>query len=134
MKGYVTNIEKTTKENTFFRKVLYTAKNCQLVVMSIKPGDEIGNEIHGLDQFIRIEEGKAKAILNNGETSYKLESEFAIIIPANTWHNIINTGDTDLKLYSIYSPPEHKDQTIHETKEGAVEEHFDGVTTENYSA
>ena len=82
--------------------MLYTAKNCQLVVMSLKPGEEIGNEVHHLDQFIRVEEGRAKAILNNGETEHELEDDFAIIIPAGIWHNIINTGSEDL-LNSIRS-------------------------------
>jgi len=130
LKGYVVNIEKETKNNSDYRRVLYTAKNSQLVVMSIEPGDEIGNEMHELDQFIRIEEGNAKAILNNGETEYELEDDFAIIVPAGTWHNIINTGDEPLKLYSVYSPPEHKDGTVHKTKADEQEEHFDGVTTE----
>ena len=110
--------------------MLYTAKNCQLVVMSLKPGEEIGNEVHHLDQFIRVEEGRAKAILNNGETEHELEDDFAIIIPAGIWHNIINTGSEDLKLYTLYSPPEHKDGTVHPTKADEKEEHFDGVTTE----
>lgn len=131
MKGFVVNIEKETLENEYFRKVLYTAKNTQLVLMSIKPGDEIGNELHELDQFIRVEKGKATAILNNGETEYNLEEDHAIIIPAGTWHNIINTGTSDLKLYTLYCPPEHKDGTMHETKEAAVEEHFDGKLTES---
>lgn len=130
MKGYVTNIEKTTKENEDYRRVLYTATKSQLVVMSIQPGDEIGNEVHDLDQFIRIEEGAAKAVLNNGENEYELEDDFAIVIPAGTWHNIINTGDEVLKLYTIYSPPEHKDGTVHATKADEEEEHFDGQTTE----
>ena len=128
--AYITNIEKTTKENTDYRRVLYTAKNCQLVVMSLKPGEEIGNEVHHLDQFIRVEEGRAKAILNNGETEHELEDDFAIIIPAGIWHNIINTGSEDLKLYTLYAPPEHKDGTVHPTKADEKEEHFDGVTTE----
>ncbi len=128
--AYITNIEKTTKENTDYRRVLYTAKNCQLVVMSLKPGEEIGNEVHHLDQFIRVEEGRAKAILNNGEAEHALEDDFAIIIPAGTWHNIINTGSEDLKLYTLYAPPEHKDGTIHPTKADEKEEHFDGKTTE----
>jgi len=130
MKGYVTNIEKTTTENTDYRRVLYTAKNTQLVVMNIQPGDEIGNEVHELDQFIRVEEGRGKAILNNGENEYELEDDFAIIIPAGSWHNIINTGDRELKLYTLYSPPEHKDGTVHKTKADEKEEHFDGQTTE----
>ncbi|RJR26796.1 cupin domain-containing protein [candidate division WWE3 bacterium] len=131
MKGYVVNIEKETLENEYFRKVLYTAKNTQLVLMSIKPGDEIGDELHELDQFIRVEKGKATAILNKGKTEYNLEEDHAIIIPAGTWHNIINTGTADLKLYTLYCPPEHKDGTVHATKEEAVEEHFDGKLTES---
>jgi len=130
MKGFIVNIEKETEENSDYRRVLYTAKNTQLVVMSIEPGDEIGNEIHELDQFIRVEEGKAQAILNNGEDVYELEDDFAIIIPSGTWHNVINTGDKPLKLYTLYSPPEHKDGTVHKTKADEQEEHFDGATTE----
>ncbi len=130
MKGYIVNIEKETNENTDYRRVLYTAKNSQLVVMSIEPGDDIGNEVHELDQFIRVEKGVAKAILNNGETEYEMKDDFAIIVPAGTWHNIINTGDEQLKLYTVYSPPEHKDGTVHKTKADEQEEHFDGNTTE----
>ncbi len=128
MKGYIANIEKETKENTDYRRVLYTAKNSQLVVMSIAPGDEIGAEVHELDQFIRIEEGQGKAILDGAE--HEIEDDFAIVIPAGMDHNIINTGDEDLKLYSVYSPPEHKEGTVHKTKADEVEEHFDGETTE----
>ena len=128
-KGFIVNIEKETLENTDYRRVLYTAKNCQLVVMNIEPGDEIGEEVHELDQFIRIEEGVAKVILNKTE-EHELKDDFAVIIPADTSHNVINTGDVPLKLYSIYSPPEHKDGTVHVTKESEQEEHFDGVTTE----
>jgi len=98
--------------------------------MSIEPGDEIGNEIHELDQFIRIEEGEARAVLNNGKDEYSLKEDFSIVIPAGTWHNVLNTGDTALKLYSIYSPPEHMVGTIHKTKANEQEEHFDGVTSE----
>jgi mannose-6-phosphate isomerase-like protein (cupin superfamily) len=128
MNGYVVNIEQATLENTNFRTVLYTAKNSQLVVMSIPPGGEIGEETHELDQFLRIEQGEGKAILNGVEHDIKDAS--AVVVPAGTKHNFINTGTVDLKLYSIYSPPEHKDGTVHVTKEEAVEEHFDGVTTE----
>lgn len=129
MKGYIQNIEKQTLENNNFRQVLYTAKNCQLVLMSLKPGEEIGKEIHNLDQFFRIESGKGKAILDGQE--HLVEDGFAIIIPAGMNHNVINTGDSDLKLYSIYSPPQHKDGTVHATKEEASEEeHFDGQTSE----
>ncbi len=127
-KGYVVNIEKETLENENFRKVLYTSNYSQLVVMSIEPGDDIGMEVHGLDQFIRIENGKGKAILNGQE--YEIEDDWAVVIPAGVEHNIVNTGDEPLKLYTIYSPPEHKEGTIHKTKTDAKEEHFDGETTE----
>jgi mannose-6-phosphate isomerase-like protein (cupin superfamily) len=130
MKGYVVNIEKETEDNNNFRKVLYTAKNSQLVVMNIEVGDDIGEEVHELDQFIRIEEGKAKAVLNDIE--YEMEDGYAVVIPAGVKHNIINTGDEQLKLYSVYSPAEHRDGVIHKTKEEAEEneEEFDGKTTE----
>jgi mannose-6-phosphate isomerase-like protein (cupin superfamily) len=128
MKGYVSNIEKATLENTSFRRVLYTAKNSQLVVMSIPPGGEIGLETHHLDQFFRLEQGKAKAILDGVE--HDIEDAWAVVVPAGTAHNFINTGQTDVKLYSIYSPPEHKDGTVHPTRADVKEEHFDGVTTE----
>jgi len=128
MKGYVTNIEKDTLANEDYRRVLYTAKNSQLVLMNVKPGDEIGMEVHELDQFIRVEEGTGKAILDGVE--HVLKDGTAVVIPAGTNHNVVNTGDTDLKLYTIYSPPEHKDGTVHPTKADEQEEHFDGVTTE----
>ncbi len=128
MKGYVANIEKETLNNSDFRRVLYTGKNSQLVLMSIPAGQEIGEETHHLDQFLRIEQGTAKAILDDVE--HDLEAEWAVVVPAGTKHNIVNTGTDELKLYSIYSPPEHKDGTVHATKADAVEEHFDGQTTE----
>jgi len=132
MKGYITNIEKDTGGNENFRKVLYTAKNSQLVLMALKPGEEIGEEIHTLDQFIRVEEGKGKAILDGVE--HEIEDGSAVVIPAGTRHNIINTsGNKNLNLYTIYSPPEHKDKIIHPTKTDALadkEDHFDGKTTE----
>jgi mannose-6-phosphate isomerase-like protein (cupin superfamily) len=131
MKGYVVDIEKVTKENKNFRKVLYTAKNSQLVVMSLRPGEEIGEEVHDLDQFIRIEKGKGKAVLDAVE--HKIKDDYAIVIPAGTRHNIINTSkDEKMKLYTIYSPPEHRDGVIHKTKADALadDEHFDGKTTE----
>lgn len=125
--SYITNIEKETLENENFRKVLFTAKHMQLVVMNIPAGKDIGIETHGdIDQFIRIESGKAKAILNGKET--ELEDDFSVIIPAGTEHNIVNVGEGKLKLYSIYAKPEHKKGTVHATKEEAVEEHFDGET------
>lgn len=128
MKGYVSNIEEATLENANFRKVLYTAKYSQLVVMSIPPGGEIGEETHHLDQFLRIEQGEGRAILD--DVSHDIRDAWAVVVPAGTKHNFINTGNVDLKLYSIYSPPEHKDGTVHATKADAAEEHFDGVTTE----
>jgi mannose-6-phosphate isomerase-like protein (cupin superfamily) len=128
MKGYVANIEKATLENTDYRRVLYTAKNSQLVLMCIKPGNEIGMEVHELAQFIRIEQGKATLVLDGIE--HKVEDDWAVVIPAGMNHNVINTGDEDLKLYSIYSPPEHKEGTVHPTKADEEKEHFDGVTTE----
>ena len=131
MQGYVANIEKITEENNKFRQVLYTAKNSQLVVMSLKPGEEIGEEVHELDQFIRIEKGEGRAVLDGVEK--KLEDDYAIVIPAGTKHNVINDGSKEMKLYTIYSPPEHKDGIIHQTKDDALadtEDHFDGITTE----
>jgi len=120
MKGYIANIEKETLENDFFRKVLFTAPNSQLVVMSLKPGEEIGMEVHHLDQFIRVESGKAKVVLDGEES--ELEDDFVVVIPAGTEHNVINESeDKDLKLYTIYSPAEHPDGTIHKTKEEADE-------------
>jgi len=130
MNGYVANIEELTKENENFRTVLYTGPNSQLVVMSIAAGDDIGEEVHELDQFIRIEEGKGQAILN--DIVHEIEDDWAVVIPAGVKHNIVNTGDEPMKLYTVYSPAEHKDGTIHITKADAMEneEHFDGVTTE----
>ncbi|MGM0482594.1 MAG: cupin domain-containing protein [Patescibacteria group bacterium] len=129
MKGYFVNIEDETKDNSDYRRVLYTAKNSQLVVMSVEPGDEIGEEIHELDQFIRIEKGKAKVVLNKTEEK-EIEDDWAVVIPAGVWHNVINTGDKPLKIYTIYAPPEHKDGVVQKTKADEYEEHFDGVTTE----
>ena len=130
MKGYVTNIEKAATENSNFRKVLYTAKNSQLVVMSLQPKEDIGEEVHTLDQFIRIEQGEGKAVLDGVE--YGIENGSAVVIPAGTKHNIINTSDEEMKLYTIYSPPEHRDGVVHTTKAEAMadDEHFDGKTTE----
>ena len=129
MKGYIGDIEKETKENDNFRKVLYTAKNSQLVVMSIAPEDEIGEEVHDLDQFIRIEDGSGKVVLDDEESEIK--DDYAVIIPAGVKHNVVNTGEKPLKLYTLYSPPEHRDGVVHETREEAMEdeEHFDGQIT-----
>ena len=131
MRGYVTNIEKVALENEYFRKVLYTTKNSQLVVMSLKPGEDIGEETHQLDQFIRCEDGQGEAILD--DVSYKIGDGFSVSVPAGTKHNIINTSsDKSLKLYTLYSPPNHRNGVIHKTKADAEadEEHFDGMTTE----
>ena len=131
MKGYVTNIEDDTLENTDFRRVLYTAKHTQLVLMSLRENEEIGEEIHELDQFIRVEAGQGLAVLDG--VAHRLSDGSAVVIPAGTRHNVINVSDTDeLKLYTLYSPPEHRDGTVHTTKSDAIEheEHFDGKTTE----
>lgn len=132
MKGYITNIEKLSLENKYFRQVLYIAKNSQLVVMSLKPNEDIGEEVHQLDQFIRCEKGQGKAILDGIEN--EISDGFIVMVPAGAKHNIINTSATELlQLYTLYSPPNHKDGTIHKTKADAVadeKEHFDGVTTE----
>lgn len=128
MKGFVDNIEKRTLENTNYREVLYTTKHSQLVIMNLQPGDEIGEEVHDLDQFIRFEQGSGKVILDDIE--HDVTDDWAVVIPAGTKHNVINTGSNELKLYSVYSPPEHKDKTIHATKADDKEEHFDGITTE----
>jgi mannose-6-phosphate isomerase-like protein (cupin superfamily) len=131
MKGFIINIEKAAEENGKFRQVLYTAHYSQLVVMSIPPQGEIGEEVHGLDQFLRIESGEGKTILDGVETP--IAAGFAIVVPAGTRHNFVNTSATeDLKLYTVYAPPNHVDGTVHATKAeaDAHEEHFDGKTSE----
>lgn len=132
MKGYVTNIEKDTIENNNFRKVLYTAKHSQLVLMTLKPKEEIGIEVHeDNDQFFRFEKGDGKVIIDGVEHS--VSDGFAVVVPAGAQHNVINTSDSaPLKLYTIYSPAHHKDGVIHNTKEQAEKdnEHFDGETSE----
>lgn len=124
--GYTDNIEDRTLENSNFRKVLFTGKYMQLVVMSLKPREDIGEEVHDtVDQFFRIEEGEAKVVMNGEETI--LTDDMVAIVPAGTLHNVINTSDTnDLKLYTIYAPSNHPEGTIHATKEEAMaaeEEH-----------
>lgn len=130
MKGYVANIEQLSLENDYFRQVLYTDARVQLVVMTLKVGEEIGEEIHQLDQFIRVEKGEGKSVLDGVE--YPLSDGYAVVIPQGVRHNIINTGTEPLKLYTLYAPPNHEDGTIHKTKVEALvdEEHFDGKTTE----
>lgn len=132
MKGHITNIEKDTLENENFRKVIFTAENMQLVLMSIEPNDEIGEEMHeDVDQFIRIEKGSGKAILNGEE--YEIMDGSSVVIPAGVRHNIVNSSaEEKLKLYTIYSPPEHRDGVIHQTKEDAMsdeEDVFEGETS-----
>lgn len=132
MKGFNLNIEKATLENNNFRRVLYTAKHCQLVLMSLKPNEEIGMEVHkGNDQFFRFEQGEGKCIIDGNE--YKLGDGSVIIVPSGAKHNIINTSSTtDLKMYTVYSPAHHRDGVVHKTKQEAEkdEEEFDGKTTE----
>jgi mannose-6-phosphate isomerase-like protein (cupin superfamily) len=117
MTGYVSEIEKLTEENEYFRQVLYTATHQQLVVMCLQPGEDIGNEIHpDVDQFFRIEVGKARFVFN-GTEEHVAEAGDAVIVPAGTFHNVINaTPGGQLKLYTIYTPPNHPDGTVHKTK------------------
>lgn len=132
MKGYHGDIEQLSLDNDTFRTVLYTGKHMQLVVMSIPVGGEIGQEVHDEnDQFIRVEKGSARAIIDGNE--YELSDDDVIVIPQGAEHNVLNTSsDTVLKLYTLYGPPHHKDGTVHATKEeaDADDEHFDGETTE----
>ena len=129
MKGFVGRIEKAAQKNETFRTVLYTAKNCQLVVMSLKPGEGIGAEVHKLDQFFRVEEGEGKAVLHGIE--HRIKPGLAILVPAGTRHNIINGPAGPMKLYTLYVPPNHRDGVVHATKAEAEadKEHFDGKTT-----
>ena len=124
MKGFVANIEQLALENEYFRKVLYTDQNVQLVVMALQPGEDIGEETHQLDQFIRVEKGEGKAVLDGVESS--IADGSAIIIPTGAKHNIINVGGDSMKLYTLYAPPNHKPGTIHKTKAeaDAAEEHI----------
>ena len=131
MKGYIANIEKLTLENNNFRAVLYTARHSQLVLMSLLPGEKIGEEIHKLDQFLRVERGTGKVIIDGVETA--IGDGSAIFVPAGAKHNVTNTSKAQpLKLYTIYSPPEHKDGIVRKTRADAMaaEEHFDGQTSE----
>ena len=130
MKGFVQNIESLAVENVNFRKVIYTAKNSQLVLMSLKPQEDIGAEIHKVDQFFRVEEGAGEAILEGVRSP--IRAGVAILVPAGAKHNIVNTGTAPLKLYTLYSPPNHRDGVIHPTRRDAEAdtEHFDGKTTE----
>ena len=130
MKGFVQDIDTLTVENKDFRRVLYTSKHCQLVLMSLKAKEEIGAETHTLDQFFRVEMGSGEAILDGIRT--RIHKGFAVLIPAGMLHNIVNTGNGVMKLYTLYAPPNHRDGTVHQTRNDAetADEHFDGKTTE----
>ncbi|HEX2492535.1 MAG TPA: cupin domain-containing protein [Steroidobacter sp.] len=131
MKGFVDDIEELTKKNADFRRVLYTAKQMQLVLMSLRPGEEIGEEVHpDRDQFFRVEAGSGEIWIDAVRT--QIHGDMAMIVPAGAGHNVKNTGSEPLKLYTIYAPPEHADGTVHASKEAAEasQEHFDGRTTE----
>ena len=132
MQGYITNIENETLQNDNFRQVLYTGKHSQLVLMSLKPKEEIGEEVHEtVDQFFRFEKGQGKVIIDNKESD--VSDGFSVIVPAGARHNVINISETkNLKLYTVYSPPEHRDGVLHLTKADALadNEEFDGKTTE----
>jgi len=130
MKGYVQNIEELTVKNKDFRRVLYTTKQSQLVLMALNPKGEVGMEAHKPDQFFRVEEGAGEAVIDGVRTA--IQAGFAIIIPGGATHNIINTGTVPMKLYTIYSPPNHRDGVVHHTRAEAEadNEHFDGKTTE----
>jgi mannose-6-phosphate isomerase-like protein (cupin superfamily) len=130
MKGFVKDIEGLAVKNEEFRKVVYTAQHCQLVLMALLPKEEIGAEVHKLDQFFRVEEGTGAAVLDGVRT--EIRAGFAVVVPAGTNHNIINTGSVPMKLYTIYAPPNHRDGVVHRARAeaDADKEHFDGKTTE----
>ena len=125
MTGYIDNIEGKTINNDYFREVVFTGKYCQLVVMCLKPGEEIGSEVHkSVDQFFKIEKGKGKVVINGGENQFI--NGVGIVVPAGSEHNVINISTSnDLKLYTIYSPPQHKDGIIHKTKQDAMADETD---------
>jgi mannose-6-phosphate isomerase-like protein (cupin superfamily) len=131
MRGFVEDIEERTEKNSDFRRVVYTGKQLQLVLMSIEPGEEIGEEVHrDRDQFFRVEKGSGEVWIDGKKT--RIKSDFGILVPAGARHNIRNTGDKPLRLYTLYGPPEHADGTVHATKAEAMasKEHFAGQTTE----
>ena len=131
MKGFVDDIEDRTEKNSDFRRVLYTGKQMQLVLMALRPGEEIGEEIHpDRDQFFRVEKGTGEVWIDGHKT--RIKRDVAIVVPAGARHNIKNTGSEALKLYTLYAPPEHVDGTVHVTRAAAQAspEHFDGRTTE----
>lgn len=130
MNGYVENIETLSRENENFRRVLYTGKHSQLVLMSLLPNEDIGEEVHDVDQFLRVEKGAGRAIVNG--VSHDLEDGSVVVVPMGATHNIVNTGSDSMKLYTLYMPPHHRDGVIHKTKADAEAdtEHFDGKTSE----
>ena len=133
MKGYCDDIERATTGNDDFRRVLYTGKHLQLVLMTLQPGEEIGEEVHDdRDQFFRIEEGQGEVRIDG--TANRVEDDFAVIVPAGARHNVVNTGDAPLRFYTLYGPPEHKDGVVHKNKAQAERDHdndhWDGETTE----
>lgn len=131
MQGFVGNIEELSEKNADFRRVLYTGKRLQLVVMTLRPGEEIGEEVHDDgDQFFRVEEGEGEVLID-GKRS-RIKSGDAVLVPGGARHNIVNTGKQSLHVYTLYAPPEHRDRTVHTTKADAEKssEHFDGKTTE----
>lgn len=131
MKGFIADIEDLTTSNTDFRRVLYTGKFLQLVLMTLQPGEEIGEEVHeDHDQFFRIESGSGEVLIDGARTPIK--DDDAVIVPAGARHNVTNTGDQPLTLYTLYGPPDHREGVVHRTKAeaDAAEEHFDGTTTE----
>ncbi len=131
MKGFVGDIEDQAEGNSDFRRVIYTGKNLQLVLMSLKPGEDIGEEVHkDRDQFFRIEKGKGEVLIDGRRS--KIKGDDAVLVPAGARHNVINTGEKPLRLYTLYGPPEHRDGTVHATKVDAqrMKEHFDGKTSE----
>jgi len=129
-KGFAQDIESIAGKNAEFRRVLYTARNCQLVVMALQPKEEIGAEVHRPDQFFRVEEGVGEAVIDGVSTP--ISAGYALLIPGGTKHNIMNTGSIPLKLYTLYAPPNHRDGVVHSTRADAEKdnEHFDGKTTE----
>jgi mannose-6-phosphate isomerase-like protein (cupin superfamily) len=131
MRGFVGDIETLTEENADFRRVLYTGRHLQLVLMAIQPGEDIGEEVHeDRDQFFRVEIGSGEVRIDGAVT--RIQSDDAIVVPAGARHNIVNTGSEPLRLYTVYGPPEHRDKTVHRTRAEAHanEEHFDRQTTE----
>lgn len=131
MLGWVDDVERATLENTDFRRVLFTGRQTQLTVMRLAPGEEIGVEMHDrLDQFLRIEQGRGRVTFGRSaaqvDEEHEVADDWAVIVPGGVWHNVINTGDEDLKLYSLYSPPEHPEGTVHKTKADAEAAEHDG--------